>query len=148
MKSVSYTTYTKLSCGCDAPVIVCVDDALVASGAPYIEATVAFSDSVIDSCKVVKYRYAVTYDEGQLTDPYTPLIEADIGGIVCRGCLTTFIEYLHSLARFTGKGTTVNRPTLTVLDVGCTYMDTTLDADGLPIWWNGTKWIKADGSDA
>lgn len=46
------------------------------------------------------------------------------------------------------KDTTANRPTLGANDIGATHFDTTLDADGLPIFWNGSKWIKADGSNA
>ena len=46
------------------------------------------------------------------------------------------------------KGATVARPTLGATEIGFMYFDTTLDADGLPVWWNGAKWIKADGSDA
>ena len=49
------------------------------------------------------------------------------------------------------RDTTLNRPTYgagATAYIGQLYLDTTLDADGLPIWWNGTKWIKADGSDA
>lgn len=43
-----------------------------------------------------------------------------------------------------GSGTTADRPTGTLL-TGARYFDTTL---GLPIWWNGTIWIKADGTAA
>jgi len=46
------------------------------------------------------------------------------------------------------KGATAARPTPAATDYGVMYMDTTLDADGLPVFWQGTKWIKADGSDA
>ena len=52
------------------------------------------------------------------------------------------------LERAIGKGISGARPSLLALDIGVMYMDTTLDADGLPIFWNGTKWIKADGTDA
>lgn len=38
-------------------------------------------------------------------------------------------------------GTTANRPTSN-LWVGRPYWDSTL---GLPIWWNGAAWIRADG---
>lgn len=45
------------------------------------------------------------------------------------------------------KGTTAARPTLTAEDVGFgPYLDTTLDADGKPIWWNGTAWVDATGA--
>lgn len=148
MKSVSYTTYTKLNCECAASIIICVNGDLTANSAPYIDGNLSFVESVFDSCGRTKYRYAITYNEGVLLDPDYSLVEGDISGIVCRSCLTRYIDYLYSIGRFTGKGITANRPVLTVVDIGCMYMDTTLDADGLPIWWNGTKWIKADGSDA
>jgi hypothetical protein len=45
-----------------------------------------------------------------------------------------------------GRNTTANRPTLTAVDRGVTYMDTTLDADGKVIWWNGTAWVDATGA--
>jgi hypothetical protein len=38
------------------------------------------------------------------------------------------------------KNTTANRPTLTTADVGVTYLDTTLAANGYPITWNGFTW--------
>lgn len=44
-----------------------------------------------------------------------------------------------------GMDTTANRPTPTANDVGLLYLDTTLDADGHPIWWNGAAWIDAQG---
>lgn len=39
------------------------------------------------------------------------------------------------------KGTTAARPTLTANDVGVMYLDTTLAANGKPIWWNGSVWV-------
>jgi hypothetical protein len=52
------------------------------------------------------------------------------------------------LSPYTQKGTTANRPTglSAVTDIGYFYLDTTLDADGKPIWWNGTAWIDATGA--
>ena len=47
---------------------------------------------------------------------------------------------------FTDKNNTASRPTLTANDVGVMYLDTTLDADGKPIWWNGTLWVDATGA--
>ena len=44
------------------------------------------------------------------------------------------------------KNTTANRPTLAATDIGVVYMDTTLDADGKPIWYNGTAWVDATGA--
>lgn len=45
-----------------------------------------------------------------------------------------------------GRSTTANRPTLGVSDVGVIYLDTTLDANGRPIWWNGTAWVNSVGT--
>ena len=42
-------------------------------------------------------------------------------------------------------GNTSNRPSTPVL--GTMYFDTTLSPK-IPIWWEGAKWVKADGSDA
>jgi hypothetical protein len=44
------------------------------------------------------------------------------------------------------KNTTANRPTLLAEDVGYLYLDTTLDADGKPIWWTGAAWVDATGA--
>jgi len=44
------------------------------------------------------------------------------------------------------KGLTAARPTLDANDFGVSYLDTTLDADGKPIWWNGTAWVDATGA--
>lgn len=44
------------------------------------------------------------------------------------------------------KNTTANRPTLTASDIGAIHLDTTLDADGKPIWWTGTAWVDATGA--
>lgn len=48
------------------------------------------------------------------------------------------------LSALTQSGTTAQRPT-TFLWVGRTYFDTTL---GLPIWYSGPSWVKADGTPA
>lgn len=45
-----------------------------------------------------------------------------------------------------GRNVTGSRPTLTSSDVGVMYLDNTLDADGKPIWWNGTAWVDATGA--
>jgi hypothetical protein len=43
------------------------------------------------------------------------------------------------------KDTTANRPTPVASDVALMYLDTTLDADGHPIWWSGSAWVDAQG---
>jgi hypothetical protein len=44
------------------------------------------------------------------------------------------------------KATTAGRPTLTASDRGVMFMDTTLNANGKPIWWTGTAWVDATGA--
>ena len=44
------------------------------------------------------------------------------------------------------KGTTAERPTLDDAYIGQMFMDTTLHANGLPVWWNGANWIQYDGT--
>lgn len=49
-------------------------------------------------------------------------------------------------AYLTQKGGTVSRPTLTANDRGVCYLDTTLAAQGKPIWWTGTVWVDGLGA--
>ncbi len=44
------------------------------------------------------------------------------------------------------RGASASRPTLGASDYGVMFMDNTLDADGKPIWWNGTAWVDATGA--
>jgi hypothetical protein len=76
----------------------------------------------------------ITYNTGNNLDA-TPQIMYTYYGSKWR--LTSFITY---------KSTTAARPTTTVYDVGLQYLDTTLDVDGKPIWWNGVAWVDATGA--
>lgn len=54
---------------------------------------------------------------------------------------------LESKGGVRAKGTTAERPVLlATAQFGYTYLDTTLDADGKPIWWNGAAWVDATGA--
>ena len=44
------------------------------------------------------------------------------------------------------RSTTANRPTLGSTDIGVLFLDTTLDADGKPIFWTGTAWVDGTGA--
>lgn len=44
-----------------------------------------------------------------------------------------------------GKGTTAQRPTVPANTISI-YLDTTLDADGQPIIWNGSYWVNFSGA--
>lgn len=48
--------------------------------------------------------------------------------------------------RKTQKGVTGSRPTPAASEFGALYLDTTLDADGKPIFWNGASWVDATGA--
>ena len=45
-----------------------------------------------------------------------------------------------------GKGVTGSRPTLSAADIGVTYLDTTLAANGKLITWQGTLWADSTGA--
>lgn len=52
-------------------------------------------------------------------------------------------------ASITFKGDTGSRPqALGASDVGVMYLDTQLAASGKPVWWNGAKWVDANGASA
>lgn len=97
MRSLIYRSTSRLECQCDAEIIVCVDDSLTASGAPFLEATLVTTTTTVNSCLETVYEYQIEYDENDLDDPTYILRASDIGGIICRGCLTTYIDYLFSL---------------------------------------------------
>lgn len=42
--------------------------------------------------------------------------------------------------------TTSNRPTLTSIDKGVMYIDTSISVNGKPIWWTGTAWVDSQGN--
>lgn len=52
---------------------------------------------------------------------------------------------LNYLLNRSGKGSTADRPDPQTIVLGYMYFDTDL---GFPIWWDGSKWIDAMGSNA
>lgn len=94
MQTVIYRTTQKLCCECDTEVIVCLPPELIASGAPFINATLVRSaPSGISYCGCASYNYYIEYDESLLTTPTTPIYNANILGVICRGCMTDFVEW-------------------------------------------------------
>jgi len=77
---------------------------------------------------------------GNITSLNSPVVGPNIA--IINPSTTTIIR------RRVEKGTTPNRPIPLYMEYGRMYLDTTLDVDGLPIFWQGSKWIKADGTDA
>lgn len=93
MKSISYTSYSKLTCGaCPSDIIICVDPLLTVSGLSGIYGQVVSMDGGLDSKGCQYYIYGLTYEEGQLLDPDTDLTA--VLGVLCRGCLTDYFEGL------------------------------------------------------
>ena len=84
-----------------------------------------------------------TYDRGDITWNRAPSSGEPIGWVcLLAGTPGTWASF----GSMTKKGTTAGRPTLTVNDTGVLYLDTTLDADGKPIFWTGTAWVDATGA--
>lgn len=116
MKSVNYTSSECLSCStCGGEVIICIDATKTASGVPYITGVLASWDSQVSTCGNYIYIYGVTYDEAQLADPNTDLVETDIHGILCKGCLTSYIE---SIPKTTCLNTPAESGSLVICDSG------------------------------
>lgn len=97
MKTVIYKSTGRLECQCDSEVILCIDDSLTASGAPFIEATLVSTTFTTNACLEAVNNYHIDYDENNLADPTYSLKNTDINGIVCRGCLTSYIDYYVGL---------------------------------------------------
>lgn len=95
MKEVIYKTDTNLECTCDcnseAEVSICLLPALVLSGYNYIDATIT---ECTKECRngILFRNYTIQYDEALLTNPSYNLINADIKGVICKGCLTDYIQ--------------------------------------------------------
>jgi hypothetical protein len=74
------------------------------------------------------------------TTPYVPGAYAKVGS----GDPGT---WRPAWQRGVGIGPTANRPTLSADDVGVMFLDTTLATGGKPVWWNGSAWKDATGTD-
>lgn len=104
---LSWTSTSKLGCSkcLPADVILCIAAGKVAPfecsygyADPYDEFQLNTLDAQLLSLKcykkngVIYTQYKFTYDETKLVDPSTPLVEADIKGVVCEGCLSQWIR--------------------------------------------------------
>ena len=93
MKSVDYISSECLSCAkCGGAVILCLSPALVVGSVPYIEGTLVTTEMQFNACGKQAYLYGITYDETSLVDQESELTSESILGVVCRGCLTTYID--------------------------------------------------------
>lgn len=95
MKTVAYNSSQLLACAqCNGEAVICVDDSLTVSGAPFLDVTVVSVEEDKDTCGNCYYLYGLSYDEYALVDPATGLVTGDIDGIFCKGCLVTYMENL------------------------------------------------------
>lgn len=74
----------------------------------------------------------------------TPAIGSPLGWLcITAGTPGTWIPVGQMGA---AKNTTANRPTGVNRWQGCMYLDTTLSANGKPIWFNGSVWVDSTGA--
>lgn len=159
MQTVVWNTCRSLECNSLTDVYIFVDYTIAISGLPYIVGRATLRAAVCNAAgETVTYSYTLSYDEVQLIAP--PLDPCAIECVLCRDCLIKYIDALNvpSLPyilqlltpyfRYPLIGDTAHRPVLdaTALNIGVLYMDTDLDANGLPIWWNGVAWVNYAGA--
>ena len=74
--------------------------------------------------------------------PNLPIAGPDYDQTFLNQILNAFRLYFTRASSVVRYGTTSSRPAIG-LTIGQTYFDTTL---GIPIWYNGTKWVNSSGS--
>lgn len=93
MNTLIYRSTVVLDCQCDSAVIICVDAALTVSGESFIEGTlVSTAPTGMLTCGSQINAYYLEYDPAQFINPAYILTASEVTGIVCRGCLTQYID--------------------------------------------------------
>lgn len=101
---------------------------------------------VINNCVwMADSRPAAAGLNGQIVRIRKPTLGTAAEYVCSVGNITTATWRISQQAGTT-RNTTANRPVPNANDIGLVYLDTTLDADGKPIWWNGTAWVDATGA--
>lgn len=115
----------------------------VAAGIPYVEVGSNGASRPVVVWGTAPPSYG-TFAQGAICNAISPGPSAPVTQWRCTvaGTPGTWRQVSHIV----GGGTTASRPTLTAADGGVMYFDTTLDADGKPIWWVGTYWVDATGT--
>lgn len=103
MKTVVYKSVNKLDCACDCAtdaiqVIICLPESLTLGATGYIPAEIV-STTLTGQCHSQQvYSYYLQYNESLLADSSYSLKNADITGVICKGCLTDYIESFSNAA--------------------------------------------------
>lgn len=100
MKLLEYYSSCLLECATQIPacsgaeqpgLILCLSHLLTANNAPYIDATLV--STVKKPCNSrCTFLYTIQYDENLLLNPNTFLTQTDITSVLCRDCLTEYID--------------------------------------------------------
>lgn len=97
---------------------------------------VAGNNNLIIDCASVNPTGRNLYIESGSANRYRHLLQVGGTGVLDSGTGT----------KGSVKGTTASRPTLAANDAGYFYLDTTLNSNGKPIWWNGSAWVDSAGA--
>lgn len=95
-KSIVYSSTELLDCVCGSDIIICIQDIDTFYSRPYVPGTIL---SVVQSgtyCGVKTYKYTLSYNSDWFIDATQSLTTANITGLVCKNCLTTYVESLVS----------------------------------------------------
>jgi hypothetical protein len=99
-------------------------------------------ETVVSVGNQIKFEDLFAYNQfifGQLDNYNTVFVGTEYNGTD----VTRPIDYYSAYRSY---GDTAHRPVFNAYTIkGRSYFDTTLN---MPIYWNGTKWVKADGTDA
>jgi hypothetical protein len=96
LKLLVYDSCTKLNCTCN--VLICLDPMMTANGAPYIEGCLERAPQKLLCGSDSTYRHTISYDDVTLSEnaPLGGLTPDDVKGLLCKGCITSFVEYRTS----------------------------------------------------
>lgn len=94
MQTVIYHTTKPLDCTCGDDVIICTTHNTTSS-APYVFGTITNIISAgVSYCGCQEYNYYFEFDETQLGQvPQIEFLSSEITGVMCKGCLTTYLDY-------------------------------------------------------
>jgi microcystin-dependent protein/sulfur transfer complex TusBCD TusB component (DsrH family) len=93
-----------------------------------IDATLTGYSYVPDNCGAPYYKYTISYDDSQLVD-LTLLLQEDILGIICKSCLT---HYIDDKAGYAVSIVTTEEGQTLVNQYGCEYPIVSDGGEGVP----------------